>query len=389
MHNTEVSTVSVQEDIRQLGEILRQCFSMPASYWPVYAERLGAENLRVVRRAGQIAGGLGIYRMGQWFGGKSLPMAGLAAVGVAPEHRGTGVAATLLAQTLEELHGEGIPLSGLYASTQNLYRKVGYEQAGHLCRFSVPASSLIPGEHGLSMEPVNPARHEVFHLLYTERARATNGNLDRNRAVWERLVLPKDTDDVRAYLLGPTDQPEGYLIYSQQTTGSILRVWDLTALTPAAMHRIWTFFADHRSLVDEVVWPGPVCEPFLTILPEQTYRIVHLERWMLRIVDVPGALSRRGYPVGVEAELHLEVRDDLLAANRGRFVLKVSEGQSEVIAGGRGEMQLSVRGLVPLYTGLQTPYQLQSTGHLDATPAALASAARLFSGPEPWMSDHF
>lgn len=51
-------------------------------------------------------------------------------------------------------------------------------------------------------------------------------------------------------------------------------------------------------------------------------------------------------------------------------------------------MQL-IRGLVPLYTGLQTPYQLQSAGHLDATPAALASAAQLFSGPEPWMSDHF
>ncbi|CAD5981580.1 GCN5-related N-acetyltransferase [Planktothrix tepida] len=48
--------------------------------------------------------------MGQWWGGKSIPVAGLASVGIAPEYRGGGVALELLRQTLRELYNQQIPL---------------------------------------------------------------------------------------------------------------------------------------------------------------------------------------------------------------------------------------------------------------------------------------
>jgi predicted acetyltransferase len=114
-----------------------------------------------------------------------------------------------------------------------------------------------------------------------------------------------------------------------------------------------------------------------------------MERWLLRVVDVPKALEKRGYPVGVEAQLHLEVRDDLLVENNGRFVLTLSGGRGEVTRGGRGELQLDVRALAPLYTGLFTPHQLQLTAQIEASDAALSIATQLFSGSEPWMSDKF
>ena len=55
----------------------------------------------------EVLAGLGIYRLGQYFGGRSVPMAGIAAVGVPPEHRGRGVAKQLMTLTLQGLRDEG------------------------------------------------------------------------------------------------------------------------------------------------------------------------------------------------------------------------------------------------------------------------------------------
>lgn len=385
----EFGTLADPQEAQHLGKILQQCFNFPISNWQTYSSLLGLENYRVIRHKGHVIGGLGIYHMGQWFGGRSLPLAGIAAVGVAPEHRGGGAAAELMTQTLRELYTKGVPLSTLYASTQRLYRKVGYEQAGNACLFSIPTSSLITSNH-LAIRPVESASGGVLQELYRQRAKATNGNLDRNRAIWAR-VLQSSEDVVYAYLVGSEDKPEGYIIFTHQSdaTRYSLRVRDLVILTPAAGRSVWTFFAKHRSLANDIRWMGPLVEPLLALVPEQTYKIVHLERWLLRVVDVPKALMLRGYPVGVETELHLEVWDDLLPENNGRFTLAVSKGRGEVTKGGRGELRLDVRGLAPLYTGLFTPYQLQAIGLIEATDVALSTAAMLFAGSEPWMSDHF
>ena len=74
-------------------------------------------------------------------------------------------------------------------------------------------------------------------------------------------------------------------------------------------------------------------------------KISYSRRWMLRIVDVSKALEKRGYPQGTEAELHLEIRDNLLAENNGMFVLTVANYSGEVTKGGKGELQLEISSL--------------------------------------------
>ncbi len=92
--------------------------------------RVGKENLRIARRRGEIAGVLGLIKMGQWFGGRSVPMTGITCVAVAPEHRSAGVATRLVVEALEEIHREGVPISVLYPAPQPVYRRAGSEQAG-------------------------------------------------------------------------------------------------------------------------------------------------------------------------------------------------------------------------------------------------------------------
>ncbi len=387
----EYGTVSKPEDAQQLGVILNQCFNNQLSNgWQTYSQRIGLENFRIIRQAEQIIGGLAILHLGQWYNSERVPMAGIAAVGIAPEHRGTGAAVELLTHTLKELYANGVPLSTLYAATQRPYRKVGYEQGGIFCSWELPTDSIQIRDRSLPMHQVIPVRQEVFHDLYHKQAKVTNGNLDRNQAIWEGVLEPSKEDIVYAYLIG-SDQPEGYIIFTQrqENDSCLIYIRDWVVLTAAAVRSFWTFIADHRSIVKKVRWRSSVVDPLTLLLPEQTDKIHYLGHWMLRVVDVSKALEKRVYPLGIETELHLEVKDNLLPENNGKFVLSVSNGQGEVKKGGLGELKLDVRGLAPLYTGLFTPHQLQLIGQLEAEGTALLAATQLFAGSQPWMPDSF
>ncbi|PIG91517.1 GNAT family N-acetyltransferase [Gloeocapsopsis sp. IPPAS B-1203] len=381
----EYDIISNAEDEQRLGKILQQCFNSPPDSIKTYFQRIGRENFRSISNSNQMIGGLAILPQGQWFGGECVPMGGIAAVGIAPEYRGSGAALELMQQTIRELYKQGIPLSTLYAATQQLYRQAGYEQGGSLCTWEMPTQSIMMRNRTLPMQAVNLDCHE-FYNLHQQQAKSTNGYLQRHQSIWQE----KTESSTYAYLIG-ADQPEGYLMFQQQeiNNSSCLTIRDLVLLTTGAVQRFWTFISDHRSQVEKVRWRASP-NNFLTLfLPEQTAKVASLEHWMVRIVDVMKALEKRGYPQGLVTELHLEVRDDLIVENNDKFILKVAQGRSEVVRGGKGELKLDVRGLSPLYTGLFTPQQLQLVGWLEATETALSIATQIFVSSSPWMSDFF
>ncbi len=212
----EYGTLSSPEDAQQLGVIISQCFNdQSPNGWQTYTNGIGLENFRIIRKAGQIIGGLSIYHMGQWYGSRSIPMAGIASVGISPEHRGTGAAVELMTYMLKELHAKGVPLSTLYAATQRPYRRVGYEQGGTLCTWEIPTSSIQVRSSILPMQSVSPDHHQ-FQDLYYQQAKVTNGYLDRNQAIWQRIESQPNNEAVYAYSIGSETQPEGYIIFTQR-----------------------------------------------------------------------------------------------------------------------------------------------------------------------------
>ncbi|MBW4563406.1 MAG: GNAT family N-acetyltransferase [Mojavia pulchra JT2-VF2] len=390
----EYTTLAHPEDVIQLGTILNQCFINSRDeekYVKKYINSIGLENFRIIRQDAQVIGGLATLGMGQWWASQRVPMTGIAAVGIAPEYRGSGAAIALMHQTLKELHANGVPISVLYPATQRLYRKAGYEQGGSLCRWEIPTQSIQVKEQPLPLIAVAPIHQDIFSELYQQQAKLSNGYLDRHPAIWQELVSTEQKEKIFAYFIGAKDQPQGYIIFSQERTedGAIMWIRDWAILTAAAAQSFWSFIANHRSQIKQVRWKSSVNDFLSLLLPEQTAKIWRQQRWMLRVVDLSKALELRGYPSGIQAELHLEVQDDLLSANNGRFILSVANGHGEVTRGGKGELQIDIKGLAPLYTGLFTPYQLQLAGKLDATETALLAATQIFAGVSPGMSDFF
>lgn len=389
--NLEYGTLRDTQDMQQLGSILEQCFIMSAGDSQLYMKRLGVDKFRVIHQNQQVVGGLGIIPMGQWWGGECVPMTGIAAVGIAPEYRGSGAAIALMEKTLQELYQQQVPISALYPATQTLYRKAGYEQAGNYCIWKVSTENIRLTAPSLPLHPVVAEQHHIFHDLYQQQAQLTHGYLHRHPAIWQGFTQPDAQETVYGYLIGEANQPQGYIIVTQQRTpdSTIMLVKDWVMLTNAAITTFWSFMARHRSQVDQVQWKSSVIDHLTLLLPEQTAKISSHQRWMLRIVNLVKALEMRGYPSGISAELHLEVKDDLLPANHGKFILSVSNGKGKVTKGGKGELQLDIASLAPLYTSLFTPQQLQLTGKIHSTETALLAATEIFANSSPIMADFF
>ncbi len=376
-------------DEAAVRDVLVQCFNFPPDQWPVWAEAVGCANLRMVERDQRVAAAGALLPMGQWFGGRSVPMGAVAAVGVPPEARGSGAARGLMRGILAELRERGVPLSALYATTQRLYRSVGYEPAGLRVRYRVLARALERLRPELPVRPSRPPDVATLADLHRRRAATANGHLDRSSAIWWRL-LHQPGRPVYAYLFG--DPPEGFVLYRHREAGSAhdLEVCDHALLTPRAARTFWAFLAAHGSTARRLEWPGPAPDPLTALLPEEDHEVLCAEAWMLRIVDVAGALEGRGYPSGAAGRVAFEVRDETFPEAGGAFTLEVDGGTGRVRRAADGPvLRLGIRALAPLYSGYLTPGALRDLGWLEGEEAAIAAASRLFAGPPPWMTESF
>jgi predicted acetyltransferase len=369
-----------------LRAILGRSLHFPPAAMGYWFDGIGAANFRVVRAGGRVVGGLGILRMGQWYGGSAVPLAGIGAVGIAPEWRGHGAASALLRATLAELRAEGMPLAGLYPSTLPVYRKAGFERAAQITTYDIPLTILDP-RAPLAIVPAAPD-DDALCALYTQAASLRNGALDRSPFLWHKILFPFG-QEAHAYRFVRAGATEGYVIYAQEGRADPLLVLDWACLTRDAGQTLLAFLAAHRAMIATARLRGGPQEPLLHLLPEPHATIARRLELLLRVLDVPGALAARGYPPHPRADLHLAVEDDLLPENTGRFVLRVADGRGTVEHGGAGTFRLTIRALASLYSGFLTPHDLVMLGELAAPAADLALAAAIFGGPAPWLVDMF
>lgn len=379
------------EELGQLARIIGVSFNYPAEKMRERFPLVGMEHLRVYRQGSRVVAGLWVIPMGQWFGGKSVPMTGVAAVGVGPESRGQGSAAELMKNTLREMRDSGVPLSGLYPATQSLYRLVGYECAGARYSIKIAPKDIRIKDRELSLRPAGGEDKEAIAETYRTHARGFDGHLDRGPYVWDRVYELRGTP-ATGYVVEEEGRITGYVFLLQKEAESgpyKLMLTDLTAVTPGAGRRLWSFLADHRSMVPEVSWFGGPNHPLLMLPQERHYELSLQIFWMTRILDVAAALEARGYPPGVRNRIHLEIEDDVIPENTGRYVLEVEDGSARVTRGGNGSLRMHIRGLAPLYSGFFSPAQLRAAELLLGDAGEVEKAAGLFVGSAPWMPDMF
>jgi len=390
--NPNVGPHRSDAELARFTAIISDAFASPPDRAAPYFDSVGRENLRLVRRNGEVAGGLALIPKGQFFGGRPIPMTGVAVVAVAPEYRATGAATEVLQTALEELYAAEMPLSTLYPATVQLYRRVGYELAGVACEVTLPAKAVNVRDRGLNLRRSTEADDPAIRACYRAWAAQASGNLDRCAFNWMR-TRDQRGEKADGYVVERDGRLEGYAFVLPQPTADPYhwntRVLDMAFSTPEAARRLLTLLADFRTTRDQIVFRSGPADPLLVHLPEAPYTITSRAPWMVRLVHVQKALAARGYPAAVTAELHLDVRDDILPGNNRRLVLRVANGRGTVEPGGQGTVEMDVRGLAALYSGYLSARDLVLAGRARGPEAALDLASAVFAGPLPWMRDAF
>jgi predicted acetyltransferase len=377
------------EEVAHYATILAQSLHFTSNTEDWIRNSVGIGECRVVRSGGRVVAGMANRPMGQWFGGRSVRTAGIAAVGVAIEERGKGVASAMMRDALMTYRDQGYPISTLYPATTTLYRRAGYERAGQYLQYETPIDAVSVNERELTAQLVHEDGHEPFAPLYEQVARAGNGNLDRPPVMWQRVINPRHEAKPYRYLILRDEQPEGYVVFRQGERFAPITIVDYAALTGAAARRILTLLGDHRSMISAISWHGAPHDPLAFALPEQRAEVKNTLDWMVRILDAPAALTARGYDALIATEVHLRLHDDLLSNNEGNFVLSVSGGAARVNSGGSGSIELHIRGLAALYSGYLNSHALHLLGLIEGPREECARLDTIFRSPPPWMLDMF
>lgn len=380
-----------EQEIDLLIKIIMPVFNITQEHSDQWRQTVDPAEFRLIWNEKDCAGGLARIPMGQFFGGRSIPMVGIAAVGIAPEYRGGGAAATLMAEVLKELHEQGCPISTLYPATQTLYRKTGYEQAGGCFQITVPLDSIGRMDHTCQWRPVTPKDEATVKRLYGKSISDQNGPLDRGEYIWTRVYKPR-YKEAEGFIAEDGSEAVGYLYVNRVSRDDYpydMNVTDVAALNENAGRAAWQFLAQYRSLARNALLRRNPNDHFLAILPEQRYQINLFMHWMLRVVDVKAALEARGYRASQNAELHFKIHDQTITQNTGSYILNVENGTATVTAGGRGDLEMNIRGLAALYSGYRTAWQLHTAGFLHCDDQAAVTASSIFAGPDTWMPDTF
>lgn len=386
----EFGPPSGNKEVRDYAAILAHSFAGKPDDMLQWLAQLSEREVRVWREGRHVTAGVVAYRIGQYFGGRPVPMAGVAGVVVTPHARATGAGSKAMTALLRELHAEGVALSTLYPATQPIYRRLGYELAGVRTGYRVPVGACELKRQPGTLRPA-PEEEQLFDSLARERAKQANGHLERNGFFWRRL-WGKGDDTAFRYIIEVEGKPAGFLIYRTKRTEFPLQdllVADWWAANDKAARRLLAFFGEHRSVGANVQIFGAPMEPLLFCLPEQKWKVDTRWEWMTRIVHLPAALQARGYPVTAELEIELDITDDVLADNQGRWRLTLEKGKGRVSRGGSGRVKLDIRGLAALYSSALGPSDLARLGYLEARVADQAALAQAFAGPAPWLPDFF
>lgn len=367
-----------QEQVRALGLLAfgGDPAAPPGSTPP--GVRLGAFDGR-----GRLVGSARVAPYEQWWGGRLVPMGGVAGVAVHPDARGRGLANRLVGGLDELMRAQGQHVSALFPTAIGLYRRLGWELVGTLDETRLdPALLEVATAAEVTVRAAELADVPALAGLYNDLGAASNGLLVRRGPCFPRGAEALLGSSVAALAVDHGGAAVGYATYDRGRgygPHAELRVWELVAATGPATAALLRSLASWRSVVGTVRWRGPTTELALHLagpVPPPYER----EPWMVRLVDPVQAVAGRGFPGGLSLQVGVE-----LAGVGWTLTVQDGRGALEPTAR-RGLPVLQPRGLVLLYAGALDSGGLVRAGLLDRPEPGLDAA---FAGPLPQILDAF
>lgn len=334
-----------------------------------------------------------LFPLEAWFGGRRVPLGGIATVGVAPEARGRGLGTRLL----EHLHAvsaaRGDALTALYPFRQGFYARLGYAPASGYRRLHLHPAS-IPWRCEAPARAVRASDRAALVACWDAAAARGTGVLARTERVWDaRLadasrtwLVVEGAAGVEGYVAWTVEQDEAH-------AETRLVVRELAARSPAAERSLWGLVGAQRDQVAVVHADVAADDPLdgaLVDADRARFGDASLEHAvgdvatgpMLRVVDAARALAARGWAADGAAVLAIDGVTLELAAQAGRATVAPSTAPPDA--------RLAARALAAVALGGLRASHAARLGWLEARDeAALARLDALLALPPFFSPDPF
>lgn len=333
-----------------------------------------------------------IHAYEQAWGGRHLPMGGIAGVYVEPSARGRGVASFLMRAVITRMHELGDVVSTLYPTTATLYRGVGYEVVGSQPRQTYAAHAvrdlrdLRAGAGGPRPRLARPGDAERLHELMREHhvRHGLSGPKLRSIETWRRQL--EDASMIH-YVAD-----DGFVAYS--LADQVLTVEDLVAATPETAAALWAVVGSGSSAAPTVRTYLDTRDPVRLVLAEVPQADVAEHQWMLRLVDLAAAVAARGFPAHVTATARISVADPDSPASDGLWEISVERGAGTATRLGPAAYapedvaSMGPRGLAALWSGWTMSRLRQAGLATGGSPDHDAALDATFAC-SPFMTEYF
>jgi predicted acetyltransferase len=334
----------------------------------------------------------------QWFGGSPLSMSGIWGVVTLPEHRSTGLASACTGVLMDEARGRGDPVTALYPAVADPYRKLGYELAGTFDTHRVPLDALPAGKapDGAQIDLLDVEKDlDDVRACYAEWAAPFTGAIDPPPQMWRERILAASQDTFRAICVREAGVVTGFSSFDRRLAEGDLDVafgidcTSLVATTRTSLDALLAYFRGHRGIGRWLQWVGPLDDPLTLLVRAHAIQTTERFPWMLRLLDVPGALTQRGYPP-IDADAVVAVDDPRYPDNAGPWRIEVRGGVASVTAEpSHTARPVPIGVLSSMFSGYLTPRDAVRIGHMDVGDPAVDQLAAMFAGPAPWSPFFF
>ena len=388
------------DDLDGIWEIFRIAFGAPDRQRDEWIEHIDpARALIVDGPRGEVAAASHIRPFEQWFGGRPVPLAGYSPVAVLPEFRGAGLGKAVTAGQYADLRERGEVIAGLFPASLALYRSVGFECAGSYVQRRFPANDIgrIRASRDIDVRRGTVDDVAAVHRCHAAAAPGRDGTITRSEAWWSHR-MPSDLAGTMLYVVdSPTAPGElvGYAVYrhgpGRPPYDYSVIVSEVVADDPDVVRALWRVVGSSGSQAPDIDVFGPAEDDLFLLLDHAAPDVVRSEiRWMLRLIDAPGAVAARGWPAGAADTVHLVIVDDHAPWNNGPWILEVADGQGTLTPGGDGTVEAHIGGLSSWWSGYASATKLARTGHLaTADRRALATMDQLIPAAPSVLPDFY
>ena len=382
------------EDLGPLARMGVLAFGGSVADWEEYyaqSPRVDRDQVYVIEEGGEVRATATVLPLEVYMDGKPAPMGGIAAVNAHPAYRRRGYAGELMRATLRGMRERGMHLSMLAPFSHAFYRVYGWELATESIEYTLKATDLPTSFEQRRVRAYAEEDLPQMMTLLEQEASAHPCCVRRSEGRW-REYLSRDEHEVVVYEM--EGRVEGYVIYrmsdwrEDREPPRKLSIRELVATTVGAREALISFIAAQDPLVFEIKHSTPRGEPLHPYLPSSYVKAEIVPEFMLRLVDVEGALNL--LELSVDEPFVLQVSDDVIPENDDAYTI----GEGEVARGAdAGEkVSLDVRQLAQLCAGYLPARQLARHGLIrSSSPEALEILEALFPVGDPWVypPDHF